>query len=250
MWSVRTMPHLVFTVEPSISGSRSRCTPSRETLAPVSSCWLVTLSISSRKTMPVCSVTSTARPRMSSSSISFDCSSSVTALKAVLTGIRRNFLRPLFMLENMVFNWLVMSSSPGGAMISMPAGCSASCNSISRSSSSPSRNFLRNIWRALESRASPSCSLARRQQHVEDAFFGPVHRHVLDLLNLGLPQHLDRLVDQVADDRLDIAADIADFGELGRFDLDERRPGELGETPGDLGLGRRRWGRSSICSSA
>ena len=34
MWSVLTMPSLVFTVQPSISGSRSRCTPSRETSAP------------------------------------------------------------------------------------------------------------------------------------------------------------------------------------------------------------------------
>ena len=33
-WSVRTMPYFVFTVLPSMSGSRSRCTPSRETSAP------------------------------------------------------------------------------------------------------------------------------------------------------------------------------------------------------------------------
>ena len=35
MWSVRTMPYLVLTVEPSTIGSRSRCTPSRETSGPL-----------------------------------------------------------------------------------------------------------------------------------------------------------------------------------------------------------------------
>ena len=37
MWSVFTGPYLVETVVPSISGSRSRCTPSRETSAPARS---------------------------------------------------------------------------------------------------------------------------------------------------------------------------------------------------------------------
>ena len=34
MWSVRTKPYLVCTVEPSTMGSRSRCTPSRDTSGP------------------------------------------------------------------------------------------------------------------------------------------------------------------------------------------------------------------------
>ncbi len=34
-WSVRTMPYFVLTVQPSTSGSRSRCTPSRDTSAPM-----------------------------------------------------------------------------------------------------------------------------------------------------------------------------------------------------------------------
>ena len=52
MWSVRTMPYLVVTVEPSTMGRRSRCTPSRDTSGP----WLrsrpAILSSSSRKMMP------------------------------------------------------------------------------------------------------------------------------------------------------------------------------------------------------
>ena len=35
---------------------------------------------------------------------------------------------------------------------------------------------------------------------------------------------------------LDVAADIADLGELGRLDLEERRLGEPGQPAGDLGL--------------
>jgi hypothetical protein len=35
MWSVLTMPYLVLTVVPSTSGSRSRCTPWRDTSAPL-----------------------------------------------------------------------------------------------------------------------------------------------------------------------------------------------------------------------
>ena len=35
IWSVLTMPYLVDTVVPSTSGSRSRCTPWRETSAPL-----------------------------------------------------------------------------------------------------------------------------------------------------------------------------------------------------------------------
>ena len=43
-------------------------------------------------------------------------------------------------------------------------------------------------------------------------------------------------LDEVADDRVDVAADVADLGELRRFDLDERRIGEAREAARDLGL--------------
>ena len=60
-------------------------------------------------------------------------------------------------------------------------------------------------------------------------------------LRLHLGAHLlldeaDAGLGQVADDALDVAADVADFGELGRLDLDERRTDELGEPAGDLGF--------------
>src|ERR1044072_7875153 len=52
MWSVRTIPYLVVTVEPSTIGRRSRCTPSRETSGPRPPSRPATLSSSSRKTIP------------------------------------------------------------------------------------------------------------------------------------------------------------------------------------------------------
>jgi hypothetical protein len=39
--------------------------------------------------------------------------------------------------------------------------------------------------------------------------------------DLGFTGLLDRYINQVADDRFDIAADVTDFGELGGLDLDE-----------------------------
>ena len=58
----------------------------------------------------------------------------------------------------------------------------------------------------------------------------------LDVLALALARLRDRHLDEIADDLFDVAADIADLGELGRFDLDERRVGEPGEAARDLGL--------------
>jgi hypothetical protein len=46
--------------------------------------------------------------------------------------------------------------------------------------------------------------------------------------------------DQVADHRLDISADIADFGELGGFDFDKGGAGQLGQAACDLGLANAR----------
>ena len=49
-------------------------------------------------------------------------------------------------------------------------------------------------------------------------------------------EEADKRLDQVAGNLFDVAADIADLGELGRLDLHERRVGELGEAAADLGL--------------
>ena len=77
---------------------------------------------------------------------------------------------------------------------------------------------------------------SRWQQGVEDAVFGGVFGAMADLGHFLFAQQLDRRVGQVTNDRLDVAADITDFGELGGFDLDERRVGQLRQATSDLGF--------------
>ena len=75
-----------------------------------------------------------------------------------------------------------------------------------------------------------------REQQVEQPLVDPLVREVLDFgLALGA-HHVDRALDEVAHHRLDVAADVADLGELRRLDLHERRAGELREPARDLGL--------------
>ena len=53
---------------------------------------------------------------------------------------------------------------------------------------------------------------------------------------MNLLGQADGRFDQIADNRLHIAADIAHLGELGCLDLNKRRVHQLGQTAGDLGL--------------
>ena len=131
-WSVRTIPYLVDTVVPSTSGSRSRCTPWRETSAPCVSWRLAILSISSRKTMPFCSTLASALALISSSLSSLPASSSVSSFSASATVIFFSLRRLPDICWNMPWIWLVRSSMPGGAMISICGGASATSTSISR----------------------------------------------------------------------------------------------------------------------
>ena len=143
------MPYLVLTVVPSTSGSRSRCTPARETSAPPTSEREAILSISSRNTMPFCSTLAIAFCFISSSLISLPASSSTSSFIASLIFILRGFLRAPPMPENMDLICSVISSMPGGAMISICGPASATSISTSRSSSAPSRRRLRKVWRVL-----------------------------------------------------------------------------------------------------
>src|SRR5471032_1738705 len=76
----------------------------------------------------------------------------------------------------------------------------------------------------------------RRQQGVEDAIFGSVFGAMANLGHFLFAQQLDGGIGQITNDRFDVTTDIADFGELGRFDLDERRVGQFGQATGDLGF--------------
>ena len=73
-------------------------------------------------------------------------------------------------------------------------------------------------------------------QRIEDAALSGLLGAGLDVLALSVPRQGDGDLDQIAHDLLDVAADIADLGELGRFHLEERRPGELGKPASDFRL--------------
>jgi hypothetical protein len=73
-------------------------------------------------------------------------------------------------------------------------------------------------WLCLETESR----WARRwQQGIEDAFLGSVLCAHLHFFHLAFADLLDGHLHQVADDGVDVLADIADLGELGGFHLDE-----------------------------
>ena len=76
----------------------------------------------------------------------------------------------------------------------------------------------------------------RRQQQIEKPLFGILLGLAANFLEPLFPHHIDGELDQVAHHRLDIAANIADLGELRGLDLDEWRLREAREAAGDLGL--------------
>ena len=85
-------------------------------------------------------------------------------------------------------------------------------------------------------------AIARRRrgggadQRIEHPLLGIQMRLRLDLGALLFAHEADADFDEIADDLFDVAADIADFGELRRLDLDERGAGQLGETAGNFRL--------------
>jgi hypothetical protein len=98
--------------------------------------------------------------------------------------------------------------------------------SISLSLSSPARSFLRKESRVAGLEAGPTSA----------SILGGELGARLHVLALALAHLCDPDLDEIADDLLDVAADIADLGEFGGLDLDEGRGGELCQPPRDLGL--------------
>ncbi len=76
----------------------------------------------------------------------------------------------------------------------------------------------------------------RADQGVDHALLGGEFGLGLHVLALLLAGERDGDLDQVAHDLLDVAADIADFGELGGLHLQERRAGEPRQPARNLGL--------------
>ena len=76
----------------------------------------------------------------------------------------------------------------------------------------------------------------RRQQQIEQPLLGVLRRLAAHFLEPLVADHVDAELDEVADHRLDVAADVADLGELRRLDLEERRLRQPRQPPRDLGL--------------
>ena len=118
---------------------------------------------------------------------------------------------------------------PGISKVGMLPWPSASWTSISLSSSSPARSRVRNFSRVSRLAFSPTSASSTRSSALSSAL-------AIDRLARAFARHDDGGLDQVAHDLLDVAADVADLGELGRLDLEERRLGEPREAARDLGL--------------
>ncbi len=74
----------------------------------------------------------------------------------------------------------------------------------------------------------------RRKQEIEHAFFRGLLGAVGDFVEFFLADHVDGSLDEIADHRFHIAADVADFGVFRSFDLDERAAGEARQPARDF----------------
>ena len=79
-----------------------------------------------------------------------------------------------------------------------------------------------------------------RQQQVEQPLFGALLGGGIDVILALRTHHVDRNVHQLAHHRFDVAADVADLGELRCLDLEKRRTREPRETARDLGFAHAR----------
>ena len=242
-WSVLTGPYFVVTVVPSTIGRRSRWTPSRDTSGPWPPSRPATLSISSRKTMPACSTRSRASSATSWRSISASASCRLRISRASLT------------LDHLAF---AFAEQAGEHLLQVE----------SHRLDALGRDHLELLGRRLvhldldhavvqpallEPLAEAFAGLGGRglvggvaglagrlgrlgNEDPEQPLVGPGRGVGLDRGPLLLADHRHRELHQVADDRLDVAADVADLGELARLDLEERGAGEPGQPAGDLRL--------------
>ncbi len=155
MWSVRTMPYLVVTVEPSTMGSRSRWTPSRETSGPCVDSRPAILSNSSRKMMPEFSTRWMAWLTASSMSTSFWASSWTSRRRPSATLTRRRRVRPGMKLASMSLRLIPTSSMPWPEKISsMGPPWVWTSISIRRSSSLPAFSWALSFSRVASREAS------------------------------------------------------------------------------------------------
>ena len=159
MWSVRTIPYLVVTVEPSTMGRRSRCTPCRETSGPCPPSRPAILSSSSRKMMPEFSTRTMACTTASSASTSFWASSCSRSRRASPILSRRRRVRPGRIWDSMSLRLMPTSSIPCPEKTwSIGFDWSDTSISMTRSSSLPARSWARSFSRVASREASRDTS--------------------------------------------------------------------------------------------
>ena len=77
---------------------------------------------------------------------------------------------------------------------------------------------------------------ARTDQGIQNPVLGRPLGLGADLVPAAVTHDDQRCLDQIAQDLVNVAPDIADLREFGRFNLEERRAGQPGQAPGNLGL--------------
>ena len=194
--------------------------------------------------MPACSTRSTAVRATLSMSISFCSSSCVRYSSASGTFTRRFLVRPWNSPGSMSLRLMSTSSTVGArddlegrkrflADIELddpvvePAGAQLLAEALAR------LVLLIARGRGIVIRRDRA---GRRQQHVEEPLFGVLGRLGAHFFEPLFADHVDRELDQVAHHRLDVAADVADLGELRGFHLHEGRLRQPREPARDLGL--------------
>ena len=235
-WSVFTGPCLVEIVVPSISGSRSRCTPSRETSPPMrppsrARADLVDL-VEEHDAVVLDRMDRLADDRRRRrSACRSPRRSERRRLSATVT--RRGLVRwpnALPSMSPMLIAPIEAPGAPGISNIGKPApGMSATWISISLSLSSPVRRRLRKISRVAGDEPGPTSASSTRSS----AFFSARARTSLRFASFTSAIATSTRSRMML---LDVAADVADLGELRRLDLDERRARELGQAARDLRL--------------
>src|SRR5688500_5159932 len=80
-----------------------------------------------------------------------------------------------------------------------------------------------------------------RKKQVEQPVIHAIVREIFDLRLTLAPHHVDRALYKIAHHRLDVAPDVADFGELRCFNLDERCAREFREPARYLGFADTGW---------
>ena len=191
--------------------------------------------------MPWFSTSSTAFSVTTWLSISASVSCSSRTRRASLIGSCRCCDCFGMIFSNMFWKSTSICSMPRLEKICTGTACCSTFSSTMRSSSSPAsrRAFIFSAAAAaafgfLAFLGLPVAGVGQQQveQPIVDALLGLG----LDSGALLLANHADGDFGQVADHALDIAADVADLGVLGRLDLEERGADQLGQPAGDLGF--------------